>query len=230
MHPREGTNWYENVLGRVIKPLVASQGRRLLWFWFEPYGYTTISDTDGCIIQDVPAHCRTSDNMLFSIKLRFTCPVHQLSRFRDSAKEVLEMNRCFVTNWPRYTENLAGSRFMGGDSRSDRTRRTALVKQYLNAVSGLVLDSLVGPDAHGQYWVETTRSLAVGAQGNEENPHHNFFESLHHLFCATTRVPLSCYVRTDGQPGFELITAWQKPQRIYLPAPGAAYHEIPLKY
>lgn len=78
--------------------------------------------------------------------------------------------------------DLGHSRFLA-DGRTDRSaeERALLVLRYLHAVAELICDNLQqSPDG---YWsLEQSR--------NRENPNGSNFESLHHLFCNMTQVPL----------------------------------------
>jgi hypothetical protein len=54
----------------------------------------------------------------------------------------------------------------------------------------LVIDALVGPDPQGRYEIEVN--------DNQQNPLRSSFESVHHLFCNITDVPLRVIISQMG--------------------------------
>jgi hypothetical protein len=69
----------------------------------------------------------------------------------------------------------------------------------LHAVAERVIDQLVAQG--GGYW-------ALEQNTHEENPNGSSCESLHHLFCIMTKVPLSILVLNEGNPAL-YGTYWQ---------------------
>src|SRR5262249_35705327 len=96
--------------------------------------------------------------------------------------------------------DLGHSRFLDV-SRQDKTgeERAQLVLLLLHAIAELVIDELV-PQGGG-YW-------ALEQNSHEENPNGSSFESLHHLFCIMTKVPLSILVLNESDPAL-YGTYWQ---------------------
>jgi len=90
--------------------------------------------------------------------------------------------------------DLGCERFLAPTLR-DRTAedRALLVLKYLHSIAELMCDAIrKGPDG---YW-------HTEASESRENPEGNIFQSLHHLFCNMTQVPLMAYL--------SLQTDWMK--------------------
>lgn len=98
-------------------------------------------------------------------------------------------------------QDLGHDRFLA-PTRTDKTPadRALLVLRYLHSIAELVCDNVV--KAADGYW-HLEQSM------NRENPNGSNFESLHHLFCNSTQVPL--FVTVD------LSTEWMQPLRAKIP-------------
>lgn len=84
--------------------------------------------------------------------------------------------------------DLGSNRFAKSRSMpSDRLRRAGLVFNYLHSICSLFIDNLVLADpASNQYELDQC--------SDQQNPLGSVFESLHHLFCNITEVPLEVIV------------------------------------
>lgn len=93
-------------------------------------------------------------------------------------------------------QDLGGARFLPPASQGiTPTERATQIMDFLHATCILYDHCLV--EHPGGYWAAETNP-------HQENPRQSTFESVHHLFCNITHVPLDVYVgvRTDwmGQP------------------------------
>ncbi|HVP20264.1 MAG TPA: hypothetical protein VMS73_00230, partial [Anaerolineaceae bacterium] len=102
--------------------------------------------------------------------------------------------------------DLGGNRFLGGENRpiDKQTQRAQFVTCFLQSVSALVIDSLVGPDPENRYQIEYNNEL-------QQNPNGSTFESLHHLFCNISQAPVSILISTGDQANL-LGTFWGPPR------------------
>lgn len=91
--------------------------------------------------------------------------------------------------------DLGGDRFLGPGLQDRRAEdRALLVLKYLHSVAELMCDAIRKGD-DGYWYAEPSQS--------KENPEGNIFQSLHHLFCNMTQVPLYAYlsIHTDWMSG-----------------------------
>jgi hypothetical protein len=88
--------------------------------------------------------------------------------------------------------DLGHDRFLARDRKDKKPEdRALLVLRYLHAVAELVCDNLKKGD--DGYWT-------LEQSMNRENPNGSNFESLHHLLCNMTQVPLFVHM-TFGPSG-----------------------------
>jgi hypothetical protein len=202
--PYKRETWVETLLGRVIQPLI-KRHLAVNWFWFSRYIAPSI-DSGDCNVDIVPNYFQTN-GLLRSVRFRFELPDVDVQAFEQNGSLLITKERCVISDWRDYdlVEDLGGDRFVG-EIRSviRREERAKLVASYLNTVSKLVLHSLIGPDAEGQFFLESN--------DDQQNPLKSSFESMHHLFCNMTALPLRVLVYSDGSQTF-VGTDWCGPQQ-----------------
>lgn len=102
-------------------------------------------------------------------------------------------------------------------------KRAQLVTHFLRCISELFIDTLVGPDPENRYRLEYNGKL-------QQNQNASTFESLHHLFCNMTQVPVSILVSTGGQANL-LGTFWGQPRgQRQIDRDGQLVNEVYLSY
>ncbi len=189
--PYDSENWVETLMGRVIRPLVESNSR-LEWFWFSRYHLPRGVDDGDCDISGIPADFE-KDGHLRSLRFRYQIPDKNQRAFEEEGKRMIVAERCVISDWRDHDllKDLGGDRFVGQVQDVDRrAERANLVVSYLHSVSKLVLHALVGPDQDGRFRMENNN--------DSQNPLGSSFESMHHLFCNITAVPLRVRIFTDG--------------------------------
>lgn len=216
---------YADFLGRVILEIV-SRRNDWEWFWFTRYD-SNDSDTDCVDIAALPNQCRSDLSALQSVRFRFGIPDHNVDLIRAMAMPIVAANSCGATTWQPYTENLGGTRFRGGNSRTSEASRAEAVRAYFHAISKLVLDSLVL--IQGCYVFETN--------SDPINPLHSNFESLIHLFCNTAEIPLLVVVKKPDASSNSFVlqtnmsSEWADPTIAgNLAAPTISHFPIYLKF
>jgi hypothetical protein len=198
--------WGETILGQIIKPAVADCPD-LAWFWFSRYYCTAKQDGGDCDISKVPQDYTVPGAAYRSVKFRYSVTEDALEEFERACAALIQKSGCFATDFRDYDYlgDLGAPRFLGGEWTPQRRRvRADLVAAQFCATCRLVLDTLAGPAADGKFTVE--KDLV-----SKENPVANSpLESIHHIFCNSTAVPL---VVLTSNPDADLGTHWGPPRR-----------------
>ena len=205
--PYDNTTWAETLLGRVIRPLVHQHA--IGWYWFSRYDQSLEGDWGDCDKRRVlEARHRLEWNRHFrSLRLRFRVSDADVQAFEQDGTQRIEDEECVISDWRGFdlVAGLGCDRFVGEiRNATHRGERAELVVMFLNAVCKLVLHSLIGPDATGRFRLE--------ANDDPQNPLGSSFESMHHLFCNITGVPVRVRVFSDGSQTF-VGTDWYRPQQ-----------------
>jgi hypothetical protein len=177
--------WAETIIGCIIAPVIA-EAQDLEWFWFSRYVCRAEGALDDCDIAMIPPDCRPPNRPSRSVKFRYSIADDRREIFEDQCQNRITNSGCCVSDFRPYEflEDLGGDRHIGGErTEARRQNRAQLVAELYHSISRLVLDALVGPDHNGRFALEDN--------DNRENPLRSSFESLHHLFCSITGVPLS---------------------------------------
>jgi hypothetical protein len=199
--PFDKSFWVETLLGHVVKPLVEKRGG-LEWFWFSRYGAPR-SDSGDCDITQIPESFAWDDGLYRSLRFRYCLSDNSQSSFEADAGGRITIVGCKISDFRDFPhlDDLANRRFLGGDfTEARRQERAELLARFLCATGCLMLHALTGPDAQGSFQLETN-------QDQHQNPHGNTFESIHHLFCNITDVPLRVLVSQQA-----IGTDWSPPQ------------------
>jgi len=211
--PFEEEYWYQQVLGQVVLPLFQSYRSKVKWLWFTRY-VSRLGDDDGdCDISKLPSNYLLN-NAHRSIRLRFCAQKVDQKEFEGYGQQLIDQTGCFLSDWRDYDVigDLGSDRFVSdGTNYNMRAERAKLVVDFLYSNSRLVLSCLVGPESNGRWMFEHN--------AHPQNPHNSTFESIHHLFCNTTAVPLFAFLikkneeitlgthwRLPPSPGWEIIT------------------------
>jgi len=204
--PYAPDSWGETILGQVIKPAVADNPN-LAWFWFSRYYCTANQDGGDCDISQVPKDYIVPGGAYRSVKFRYAVTEDALEEFERACAAFIEKSGCFASDFRdyNYLADLGAPRFLGGEQTPQRRQaRADLVAAQFHATCRLVLDTLVEPAADGKFAVE--KDLV-----SKENPAGNSpLESIHHIFCNSTAVPL---VILSSNPNTDIGTHWAPPQR-----------------
>jgi len=101
--------------------------------------------------------------------------------------------------------DTGSNRHLGTENRlaGRREQRALLVTQFYMAISRLVIDALVGPDAHDRYHMESNDDLS-------NNPRGSTFQSFLHLFCNITNAPTDVYVFHKA-PNLPILSTFMYP-------------------
>lgn len=191
-----GSNWVEQVLGEVIRPIFEQHKKGIRWLWVGRYMGPYNEEKPPPPYDDgsppppggyIPERYRSDGNyrfVLFRISARRKYKQTLLGQTLHWAKGA----DCWAypPGWKEYdvVQNLGihEDRFIqAGADPKKRANRAKLIAYFMDATAKLRLDSLV-QDAQGRWSIE-------GNSNHEENPNGSFFESVHHLFCNATRAP-----------------------------------------
>jgi hypothetical protein len=190
--PFDSEFWAETVLGNIIEPAV-TDADGLDWFWFSRYKCPPGVDSGDCDITKIPPNFQRPDGNFHSLRFRYSIQIDHQEAFESKIQNLLNARSCHISDFRNYDflDDLGGERHTGGERTPERQQRRAdLVAQFYNATADLVMDALVGPDEEGRFSIEKN--------DNSQNPLGSSFESLHHLFCNITNVPLRVLVSQIG--------------------------------
>lgn len=182
--PFDRDTWVENIIGHIISPL--AQSKELNWFWFSRYGGYR-SDSGDCDIIKIPeAFAFPPSNIYKSLRFRFSISDEAQDSFEEKLSQGIEKMGCGISDFREYDSisDMAGNRFLGEPRTEEkRKERVALVAAHFCATSKLFINCVQGPDQDGYFSMEKDPDSG-------QNPHGNIFESVHHIFCNQTNVPL----------------------------------------
>lgn len=211
-------DWAETLIGRVFRQIVSEFAQPLQWFWFSRYicpvgmngddrgdcDFNAIPDDYQQAIpgMDVPGHR--------SLRFRFEITDADQAAFEFRLRQLLDQHEYKISDIRDYEQvsDTGGQRFLGVENRQPGrdVQRARLVTHLYQIISEIVIDSLVGPDSANRYRIEHNDL-------HQQNPNGSSFESLHHLFCNITRVPLSILFSGTDQMQLE-GTFWGPPGNL----------------
>jgi len=202
--PFDSEFWAETVVGGVIVPSI-KEFPELEWFWFSRYDCPADVDSADCDIGAIPDGFINPQTKTFrSIRFRYSLPDSTSDNFEKSCRTYLGQLNCWISDFRDYNfiGDLGGDRHLGGERSQDRRlRRAQLIAELYCLISRLIMDALIGPDEYGRFRLEKNDS--------RENPLGSSFESIHHLFCNITNVPLRILFSNVS-----IGTDWSMPQRV----------------
>lgn len=194
--PYDKGNWAETVMGQIIAPTVASTPE-LAWYWFSRYVQPAVggetNDTDISKLSEAYYMSDPAGSNKFhrSVRFRFCLPEKDLAKMESVAEALIRKQGCMIADWRDWdiTYDCGGDRFIGENvTPARRAERAIRIVRFYHATSDLMLHNLVGPNQGGYFRMENNPDSALGSS----------FESIHHLFCNMTEVPLCVVVTTDG--------------------------------
>ncbi len=198
----EGIDWAETLIGRVFRPLVAEFSESLRWFWFSRYGCPIGmpgDDRGDCNFDVIPDDFKQAlpegnpDQPVHrSLRFRFEVEDTYQAAFEARLNELIVQHRYAISDIRLYNGvgDAGGTRFLGVENRGPGrdAERAKLITQLFQLMSQLVMDALVGPDEANRFHIEHN--------DDRENPNGSTFESVHHMFCNITEVPVSILLGT----------------------------------
>jgi hypothetical protein len=203
--PFDTPTWAETVIGGIIAPTLGHEPG-LRWFWFSRYCCSAERDSDDCDISAIPDEFRLPNGLLRSVRFRYSITDERCQAFESSCQFNISNLGCWVSDFRTFdfTGDLGSDRHVGGErTELRRQTRAQLVAEFYHAISRLVVHALIGPDELGRYELETNDS--------PQNPLDSSFETLHHLFCNITDVPLRVFASQNS-----LRTDWSQQTRVSL--------------
>jgi len=208
-------DWAETLIGRVVRPLVSEFQESLRWFWFSRYVCIVGmqgEDRGDCDFNMLPDNYKQAFPGAKgpghrSMRFRFEIADAAQADFEAHLQESVLKQGYAISDIRDFNEvgDLGGSRFLGVENQQPGhdIQRAKLVTHLLHAISELWIDALIGPDSSGRFHIEHN--------DNAQNPNNSTFESLHHLFCNITKVPVSILISTGDCPKL-LGTFWGPPR------------------
>lgn len=204
----ETADWAETLIGRVFRQMIVEFQGPLRSFWFSRYVCLIGNgeDRDDCDFDVIPDEFKqafpgtpgtpgTDQPGHRSLRFRFEIEDASQAAFEAHLQELLHQYSYAISDIRDYDQitDTGGERLLAVENRQPGrdVQRARLVTQMYQVVSELVIDALVGPDPGNRFHIEHN--------DHRENPNGSTFESLHHLFCNITQVPVSILVSAGGQ-------------------------------
>lgn len=224
--PREpyGANWVEQILGDVVRPILARYADSISWVWMTRYADVYV-DSQPPLDVALPAEFRADGRFRFLV-LRLQINPDDRGAVQTEIIQLARAAGCFTDprDWIAYdpVADVGGDRFIRNDAAEpERAERARLVLQFVDATVRLMLHSLVKDPA--EHWINEPNMIRA------QNPKGSMFESIRHLFCNATGVPTSVLVAGDWR-SLQLGTYWMSPVSITGEAPREYTHEIMINY
>jgi len=201
--------WYENILGRVIKP-ITEKWNKLDWFWFSRYEHSLdINADENCVVNKIGGKFLGVNYRTTSIRFRFSVDESIHLQFESDLETLIKSHGYFITDFRDWDKSETGSgRHIGGQLTAERQeKRAERVTRFYHQTALLTLDALEF-DANKQlYRFEKTTDAGM--------PYHNScFTTPHHLFCNITKIPLYANVKVwhrDKHFSLKTETNWMAP-------------------
>lgn len=195
-------NWVEQILGSVIRPAYQEFGEQIQWMWvtryIEPLEFAR-RDAIGeyCQKNPIPSNYVTHHNgtpyCRYAV-FRLSVDSVSKSQIQQECLALAEKAGFWVVPWTKYdmVADLGSDRFIyPGAADLEREGRAFLVARFVDATVRLMLHSLV--EEGGQWKLELNTS--------DQNPAGSIFQSIHHLYCNTTGVPIDVLVDAQTRNG-----------------------------
>lgn len=169
-------NWVNEIVGKVVKPIVDTYEFR--WIWVTRY--------IELVSHAIPPAYEIRHNNLNEVQnayIRFRLSVEDKSA-QHHARELAQAAGYHTSAWEHYAvvDDLGSNRFIYAEaSDSERVERAHHIAMFMSSTTSLLVHSL--REDRGKWMIESNSD-------RENNPDNSFFQSVHHLFCNTTEVPL----------------------------------------
>jgi hypothetical protein len=214
-------NWVENVVGRVISPVVRAAAPS--WYWFSRYGENRVDSSVDCNFGEIPPEYEHkmagSEGLWRSVRFRVAIRASDLTDFEGRTLELLNQHNYSASGFIDYLwiDDLAAERILAEPRTQERkVVRAKLVAAYLHAASEVFIDALREPDDNGQFRQEKNESYSFGCGSS--------LEPLRHLFVNMTNAPTQIFFSEDtgqrrllphilGEP--QIIFSQQSSQRSH---------------
>jgi hypothetical protein len=224
--PREpfSENWVEQILGDVVKPIIAEFDDAISWIWVTRYAGPHQADNPPVGIS-IPQEFHANGFFRFVV---FRLHVNSDTREAVQTKtiQLLQNAGCFSDprGWIQYDpiEDVGGDRFIRNDAeRTERTERARLIISFVDLTIRLMLHSLSKDES--DHWVTEPNMIP------DQNPKGSMFESVRHLFCNATGVPTTVLLAGEWT-SLQVGTYWMHPLFITGDKLKQYSLEVPINY
>ncbi len=180
-------HWGNEIIGKVIKPIV--EGYAIRWLWITRY-LQAVADTPHLSIPlDYQFVTPDAPNVPRNAFILFRLSIENKAA-QQRTVEVARTAGYHVLDWTDYdvVDDLGKNRFIHADASDvERVERAYQIAMFMSTAATLLVYSL--KEDNGEWQIEANSDKT-------NNPDGSFFQSVHHLFCNTTEVPLSVQVRS----------------------------------
>lgn len=207
--------WVETVAGKILQPFVNVS--EISWFWFTRYMEDDSGSNGDSDLTDIPNGFRHPHQDIYrSVRLRIWLEKQERGQVEQSLNKTVSDAGCWIADLRDYDDlnDLANHRFCGEPfEESRREVRRDLMREFLCSSSKLFFHMLQGPDSKGSYYLERNIDRL-------QNPEENTFQSIHHLFCNLTDVPLQAQIKVPFSVG----------SNIYPPNDGGTIQPVKIRF
>jgi len=193
--------WAECLLGRVFRPIASEFADSLEWFWFSRYAF----EIDGadeehcdCDFKEIPDSFKRTAPGLHghrhrSLRFRFEVQDRNQAACEGRLAALIAEHGYSISDIRDYKDvaDTGSSRHLGVENRQPgrNIRRSRLISELYCSICRLALDALVESDL-------ATHRFQFEHNDDKENFFGSTFETIHHMLCNITRVPVP--VLLDG--------------------------------
>jgi hypothetical protein len=199
-------DWAETLMGRVIRPVVSDFTKSIHWFWFSRYDMEVNrpgEERGDCDFERIPDAFKRAvapgGPRHRSLRFRFEIEDSAQQAFEDRLRELIEGNGYAISGTLPYSEegDLGSNRHLGNENRQPERRspRARFVTHVYQSICELALDALVESEP-------TTHRFRFERNDHENNPHRSTFETIHHMLCNITSVPVAVWLL----PGVQVLS------------------------
>jgi hypothetical protein len=189
MAPYQQECWVECVVGHIIAPLVKKY--QLHHFWFSRYGEGAEGSKGDTDLTKIPPGFELN-GLYRSVRFRLWLPESQRAAFEQELRATVTGVGCWIFDLRDYPDldDLASKRFCGGNfAQTRREERRDEMREFLSATARLFVHMLESPNSQQEFRLEDNTERNNNTEGVT-------FQSVHHLFCNMTEVPLFVFVDT----------------------------------
>jgi hypothetical protein len=182
-------NWHKEIIGKVIKPIAENYSIR--WMWITRYLQPVVLTPHLFVPNEYQFFFQHAPDIPHTAFTLFRLSVEDKSAQRR-AIELVQSAGYYTQGWVDYdvVADLGKDRFIRSDANeTERIERAHQIAVFMSATSTLIVHSL--KEENGEWYTEANSDKA-------NNPDGSFFQSVHHLFCNATEVPLFVEVKAPS--------------------------------
>lgn len=172
-------NWYENLLGNIIKPMIEKYMEHLKWFWFSKYVHPNFEGDNkpDCNIERVTDdYKRPLTQYFYDIRFRYDIEEEYCNQFEDELLNISKSYHCLITDFLPYEsiQDVGNERHLEAPrDYARRLKRAKLINNLYHQIALLVLDILT-KNNDDQYSFPSNQEVDFNLKSSFRVPLHLF--------------------------------------------------------